>query len=90
MRQRWANLCMVTCLVQVHCMREGGIKEGGNQESSGSLWEHCLLLVRYVVDNLAGCFSGYDQHRAEQCMVRDLASCLPDLDLEPSQTLDVA
>ncbi|KAL3133315.1 putative ATP-dependent RNA helicase ddx60 [Trebouxia sp. C0009 RCD-2024] len=31
---------------EVHCMREGGVKEGGTAENTGTIWEHCLLLIR--------------------------------------------
>lgn len=34
-------------MLQVHCMREGGVKEGGAAESSGAIWEHCLLMIRW-------------------------------------------
>lgn len=30
-------------------MREGGIREGGTVENTGAIWEHCLLLIRYLL-----------------------------------------
>ena len=32
-------------------MREGGVKEGGRNEGTGAIWEHCLLAIR-----CAACF----------------------------------
>lgn len=28
-------------------MREGGVKESGAAETTGAIWEHCLLLIRF-------------------------------------------
>ena len=43
----WFSRLRYVIFDEVHCMREGGIKEGGAAESTGTIWEHCLLLIRY-------------------------------------------
>eukprot|EP00891_Asterochloris_glomerata_P004914 jgi/Astpho2/4914/fgenesh1_pg.00069_%23_46_t len=44
--QEWARSVRYVIFDEVHCMREGGIKEGGTTEATGVLWEHCLGLIR--------------------------------------------
>ena len=38
--------CKQSYVPQVHCMREGGIKEGGANEGSGAIIEHSVLIAR--------------------------------------------
>lgn len=33
-------------LVQVHCLREGGLRQGGDASSTGAVWEHLLSMLR--------------------------------------------
>lgn len=42
----WAARVRYVIFDEIHCMREGGIKEGGAQEGSGAVLEHLLLLLR--------------------------------------------
>ena len=42
----WVKKLRYVIFDEVHCMREGGIREGGLVESTGAIWEHCLLLIR--------------------------------------------
>ena len=44
--RNWVNQLRYVIFDEVHCMREGGIREGGAAESTGTIWEHCLLLIR--------------------------------------------
>lgn len=44
--RKWVKRLRYVIFDEVHCMREGGIKESGASESSGTIWEHCLLLIR--------------------------------------------
>jgi len=44
----WVKRLRYVIFDEVHCMREGGIKESGAAESNGAIWEHCLLLIRFV------------------------------------------
>ena len=44
--RRWVKRLRYVIFDEVHCMREGGIKESGANESTGAIWEHCLLMVR--------------------------------------------
>lgn len=42
----WVKRLRYVIFDEVHCMREGGIRESGAAETSGAIWEHCLLLIR--------------------------------------------
>lgn len=42
----WVSRLRYVIFDEVHCMREGGVKEGGAAENTGTIWEHCLLLIR--------------------------------------------
>ena len=44
--RRWVKRLQYVIFDEVHCMREGGIKESGANESTGAIWEHCLLMIR--------------------------------------------
>lgn len=45
----WVKKLRYVIFDEVHCMREGGIREGGTVENTGAIWEHCLLLIRYLL-----------------------------------------
>lgn len=47
-QREWVKKLRYVIFDEVHCMREGGIKEGGTVENTGAIWEHCLLLIRYA------------------------------------------
>ena len=32
--------------MQVHCLREGGLRESGDSSNMGAVWEHLLSLLR--------------------------------------------
>ena len=44
--RKWVKRLRYVIFDEVHCMREGGVKESGATESNGAIWEHCLLLIR--------------------------------------------
>ena len=44
--RQWVKRLRYVIFDEVHCMREGGIKETGAAENTGAIWEHCLLLIR--------------------------------------------
>ena len=46
--REWVKRLRYVIFDEMHCMREGGIKESGAAETSGAIWEHCLLLIRYA------------------------------------------
>jgi len=48
----WVKKLRYVIFDEVHCMREGGIREGGTVENTGAIWEHCLLLIRYLLCTL--------------------------------------
>ena len=45
--REWVARLRYVIFDEVHCMREGGVREGGTAENTGTIWEHCLLLIRY-------------------------------------------
>lgn len=45
--RNWVKRLRYVIFDEVHCMREGGIKESGSNEGTGAIWEHCLLMIRY-------------------------------------------
>ena len=45
----WVKKLRYVIFDEVHCMREGGIREGGAVENTGAIWEHCLLVIRYLL-----------------------------------------
>ena len=45
-RREWVRRLQYVIFDEVHCMRNGGVKEGGAAENTGAIWEHCLLLIR--------------------------------------------
>lgn len=53
----WVARLRYVIFDEIHCMREGGVKEGGTAENTGTIWEHCLLLIRYPMpcDKLKAC-----------------------------------
>ena len=51
----WVKKLRYVIFDEVHCMREGGIREGGTVENTGAIWEHCLLLIRYLLCMLLFC-----------------------------------
>ena len=44
--REWVGRLRYVIFDEVHCMREGGIREGGTAENTGTIWEHCLLVIR--------------------------------------------
>ncbi len=45
----WVKKLRYVIFDEVHCMREGDIREGGTVHNTGAIWEHCLLLIRYLL-----------------------------------------
>ena len=78
--REWASRLRYVIFDEVHCMREGGIREGGAAESTGTIWEHCLLLIRYYTHAMLFCALHTHTHpHAPLCLIaseRFLRPCI--------------
>lgn len=46
--QQWVRKIRYVIFDEIHCMREGAVSDKGNAASRGAVWEHCLLMIRYI------------------------------------------
>ncbi|KAK9832186.1 hypothetical protein WJX74_002273 [Apatococcus lobatus] len=44
--REWAANIQYVIFDEIHCLREGGLVDGGSQDSSGAVWEHLLTMIR--------------------------------------------
>ncbi|KAK9810588.1 hypothetical protein WJX73_002805 [Symbiochloris irregularis] len=45
-QQEWVQTLQYVIFDEVHCLREGGLREGGDASSTGTVWEHMLSMLR--------------------------------------------
>ncbi|KAK9901261.1 hypothetical protein WJX75_003106 [Coccomyxa subellipsoidea] len=68
----WVDKLQYIIFDEVHCMREGGIKDGGANEGNGAIIEHSLLIARCPVIALSATIGNPQEIASWLCSAKDL------------------